>query len=266
MYKFIVMLRVKDGILFVHEWLKNMENLVDEIVVIDNGSTDGTYEALAAHPKVTAIKQTEGFNEGRDKNMVYAMARERKPDWCLWIDVDEVFEPELTRADFDRLMGSQFITKYKFRRFHFIDREHFAGSGTYFFYTSIHDRVMWKEQASGYFEDFILDSPNIKGIKGIEANTHFRLKHLGYINKELVDKKVDIYKAVIDPKKQGSLKNMYLDKEIKIKWNDHRKSKNVRLLNLRLDIKQFISLFPRAFSKLSKLLKKLTDKNSISFS
>ncbi len=261
MPKLIVLLRVKDGMLFVDDWLKNLAKLSDEIVAIDNGSTDGTYETLKAHPKIVEIVRTEGYNEGRDKNMLYAMARKRKPDWCLWIDIDEIFEPEITRADFDRLMNSRFITKYKFRRFHFIDKEHFAGSGQYFYYTSIHDRVMWKENPSGYFEDFILDSPNVKGIKGIELNTHYRLKHLGYINKELVDKKVDIYKAVIDPKKEDSLKRMYLDKEIKIKWNDNRNSKNVRLLNLRLDMMQFISLFPRGFSKiLNVMLKKLLKK------
>ena len=42
MAKLIVMLRVKDGIYFVHEWLACFEKLVDEIVVLDNGSTDGT--------------------------------------------------------------------------------------------------------------------------------------------------------------------------------------------------------------------------------
>lgn len=256
MPKLIVMLRVKDGKLFVKDWLQNLEPLVDEIVALDNGSSDGTFEALKAHPKVVDIVRTEGYNEGRDKNMLYAMARKRNPDWCLWIDIDEIFEPELTRAHLDRLMNSRFVKKYKFRRFHFIDNDHFAGSGQYFFFTSIHDRVMWKENPSGYFENFILDSPNVKGIKGIEINTHYRLKHLGYINKELVDKKVDIYKAVIDPKKEDSLKNMYLDKEIKIKWNDKMNSREVKRLNLRLDLVQFVGLFPRIVGKLSRLIRK----------
>ncbi len=256
------MLRTKDGILFVEDWLACFEKLVDEIVVVDNGSTDGTFEILKAHHKVVDIVRTEGYNEGRDKNMLYAMARKRKPDWCLWLDVDEIFEPEITRAHLDKLMSSRFVTKYKFRRFHFIDKEHFAGSGQYFFFTSIHDRVLWKENPSGYFEDFILDSPNVKGIKGIELNTNFRLKHLGYINKELVDKKVDIYKAVIDPQKEGQLKNMYLDNEVKIKWNDKRNSREVRLLNARLNRIQFMSLFPRGLKKLSKIFNTIVGKVS----
>ena len=107
--KFVVMLRVKDGLLFVHEWLNCIEKLADEIVVLDNGSTDGTYEILKAHPKVTDIIRTEGYNEGRDKNLLYSRVWLRKPDWCLWIDIDEIFEPQLTRAHFDKLMNNGYI-------------------------------------------------------------------------------------------------------------------------------------------------------------
>src|SRR5687768_13417818 len=128
MPKLVIMLRVKDGMLFVHEWLERFEKLVDEIVALDNGSTDGTYEVLKAHPKVVDIVRTEGYNEGRDKNLLYSMMRKRNPDWCLWLDVDEIFEEELTRTDFDRLMNRSIVNKYAFRRFHFIDREYFAGS------------------------------------------------------------------------------------------------------------------------------------------
>ena len=70
--------------------------------------------------------RTEGYDEGRDKNMLYAMMRKRNPDWCLWLDVDEIFEPQLTRKDFDRLMSRSWINKYGFRRFHFIDYEPFC--------------------------------------------------------------------------------------------------------------------------------------------
>ena len=183
MAKLIVMLRVKDGIYFVHEWLACFEKLVDEIVVLDNGSTDGTYEVLKAHPKVVDIISTEGYNEGRDKNLLYAHVRKRNPDWCLWLDIDEIFEPQLTRKHFDRLMSTSFINKYAFRRFHFIDREHFAGSWFRLKYSSGHDRIMWRENKSGYFQDLIIDSPNVKGIKGLKIGTNYRLKHLGYINK-----------------------------------------------------------------------------------
>lgn len=255
MPKLVVLLRVKDGMLFADEWLRCFEKLADEIVVLDNGSTDGTYEVLKAHPKVVDITQTEGYNEGRDKNLLYAMARKRRPDWCLWLDVDEIFEPQLTRADLDRLMNRRFVARYGFRRFHFIDREHFAGSGEYFFYTTIHDRVMWRESPTGYFENRILDSPNVKGIRGIKLNTNFRLKHLGYISKELVDKKKEIYLDVIEAGKEASLQKMYLHNEVKIKWHDDRNHPDVKKLTAQLNRQQFNSLWPRAKNKINKILR-----------
>jgi glycosyltransferase involved in cell wall biosynthesis len=252
MAKLVVMLRVKDGIFFAEEWLSCFEKIADEIVVLDNGSTDGTYEYLAKHPKVVDIIRTEGYNEGRDKNLLYSRVRLRKPDWCLWLDIDEIFEPGLTRSDFDKLMAGKLVTKYAFRRFHFIDREHFAGSWYRLNYSSGHDRLLWKEAPTGYFEDLVIDSPNVKGIKGIKYGTHFRLKHLGYINKELVDKKAEIYRAII-PEKEDTLQSMYLRGERKVRWIDGRSDIRVRSLNLLLDAIKLTHIFPKAANRLKKL-------------
>ncbi|MDB5010128.1 MAG: hypothetical protein JWQ06_917 [Mucilaginibacter sp.] len=248
MAKLVVMLRVKDGIFFVHEWLACFEKLVDEIVVLDNGSTDGTYEVLKAHPKVVDIIKTEGYNEGRDKNLLYERLRRRNPDWCLWLDVDELFEPELTRQHFDKLMSSKFVNKYAFRRFHFIDRKYFAGSWFRLNYSSGHDRIMWRESPSGYFQDLIIDSPNVKGISGLKIGTNFRLKHLGYINKELVDKKAEIYRSIV-PEKEETLQTMYLRGERKIEWIDDRNNIKVVMLNAFLSLLQLTHLFPKVKNK-----------------
>lgn len=248
MPKLVVMLRVKDGIFFVHDWLSCFEKIADEIVVLDNGSTDGTDTILAQHPKVVDFVRTEGYDEGRDKNMLYAMMRKRNPDWCLWLDVDEIFEPELTRKDFDRLMSRSWVNKYGFRRFHFIDYEHFAGSWYRLNYSSGHDRILWRENPSGYFQNIICDSPNVKGIKGIQVNTNFRLKHLGYISKDLVDRKRDIYRQVV-PEKEATFQKMYMQGERPIKWIDNRRHPKVIALNALLSAIQFYNLFPRAYNK-----------------
>ncbi|MDB5110285.1 MAG: hypothetical protein JWR67_1399 [Mucilaginibacter sp.] len=248
MAKLVVMLRVKDGIFFVDEWLACFEKLVDEIVVLDNGSTDGTYEVLKAHPKVVDIIKKEGYKEGRDKNILYERLRRRNPDWCLWLDVDELFEPQLTRQHFDKLMNNKFVNKYAFRRFHFIDRKYFAGSWFRLNYSSGHDRIMWRESPSGYFQDLIIDSPNVKGIGGLKMGTNFRLKHLGYINKELVDKKAEIYRAIV-PEKEETLQTMYLRGERKIEWIDDRNNIKVVMLNTFLSLLQLTHLFPKVKNK-----------------
>lgn len=248
MAKFVTMLRVKDGIFFAEEWLNCFEKLADEIVVLDNGSTDGTYEMLKKHPKVVDIIQTEGYNEGRDKNLLYERTRLRNPDWCLWVDIDEIFEPQLTRAHFDKLMENRFVNKFAFRRFHFIDRAHFAGSLYRLNYSAGHDRIMWRENPSGYFQDLIIDSPNVKGIKGLKSNTNFRLKHLGYINKELVDKKAELYRAII-PEKEEIFQSMYLTGERPIKFDDNRKSLNTILLNQFLNFLQLTHIVPKVIRR-----------------
>ncbi len=257
MPKLVMMLRVKDGIFFANEWLACFEKLVDEIVVLDNGSTDGTYELLKAHPMVVDIIRTEGYNEGRDKNLLYQHVRLRKPDWCMWLDIDEIFEPGLTRQHFEKLMASKYIAKFAFRRFHFIDREHFAGSWFRLNYSSGHDRVMWREQPSGYFENKILDSPNVKGIKGIKMYTNFRLKHLGYISKDLVDKKAEIYRSVASGL-EPTLQQMYLKNERPIKWIDDRNSLKVIWLNQLLTCIQTSHVFPKVAHRISKIIAKKT--------
>jgi glycosyltransferase involved in cell wall biosynthesis len=248
------MLRVKDGMPFVHEWLDCFERLADEIVVLDNGSTDGTDEVLLAHPKVVDLVRTEGYNEGRDKNLLHAHVRMRNPDWCLWVDIDEIFEPDLTRAHFDRLMQRSYVNKYAFRRFHFIDREYFAGSLFRLNYSAGHDRVMWREHPQAYFQDLLIDSPNVKGVPGWKAYTNFRLKHLGYISKELVDRKADLYRTII-PDRESTFQEMYLRNEKKIRWHDNRNSAQVLLLNGLLNCMQARQLGIKAFNRAAQALR-----------
>ena len=255
MEKFVVMLRVKDGIAFVSEWLSCYEKLADEIVVLDNGSTDGTLEALSCHPKVVVVVRTEGFNEGRDKNLLYAHVRKRNPTWCLWVDVDEVFEKEFTRRELQSLMRSRIATRFAFRRFHFIDRTHFAGSWYRLNYSSGHDRIMWRESPTGYFQDIILDSPNIKGIRGLKINTTYGLKHLGYIDKHIVDRKAELYCRYIAPEKEAALDKMYMRNEYPIRWRDNRRHPKVVLLNILLDLLHFKNLSIRVKDKTVSVLR-----------
>ena len=46
----------KDEIKFVDKWLNSMSE-ADYIVVLDTGSTDGTYEKLKSDPRVTKVVQ-----------------------------------------------------------------------------------------------------------------------------------------------------------------------------------------------------------------
>ena len=220
--KLVCMLRVKDGMLFARDWLKKTEALVDEIVVVDNGSTDGTLELLRDSPKVVSIDETVGFDEGRDKILVYNRAREQNPDWILWIDIDEIFEDRLDRNVLDRLMASERYSRYWFRRFHLHEREdRFEAGLSKMFEIAWPDRVMWRNQDSGYFEYQKIHCNLIKGITGKSAITSYRIKHYGSLNKEYLHKKTDLYISV-DPNRE----NMYLknrDQKLKtLRWCEYK--------------------------------------------
>lgn len=67
---------------------------VDEIVVVDSGSTDRTREICLAHPQVRFFERAwEGF--GRQKNLAADLATH---DWIFNIDADERVSPRLRES------------------------------------------------------------------------------------------------------------------------------------------------------------------------
>ena len=83
----------KNELKFVEQWLKNMSE-ADYIVVLDTGSTDGTYEKLKEDPRVTLVKQQEikpwRFDVARNESMKLIPD---DADILVCTDFDELFEP-----------------------------------------------------------------------------------------------------------------------------------------------------------------------------
>lgn len=223
MPKLVAMLRVKNGILFIDRWLSSIEPLVDEIVVVDNGSSDGTSEVLRRHPKVVAIEHTEGFHEGRDKILAYTRARERKPDWMLWLDVDEIFEERLTRAKLDQMMSSRLVTRYFFRRFHFVrDDRHIKAGLAHIFHNSYPDRVLWKEQQGGYFHNLKIHNGLICGIHGLPWVSTYRIKHFGPLYESNIREKTERYLALDPDQTDMYLRHLNENQKVRtLRWYEH---------------------------------------------
>ena len=83
----------KDEIQFVDKWIENMSE-ADYIVVLDTGSTDGTYEKLKSDERITRVEQTI-INPWRF-DVARNMSMELIPEdttICLCTDFDELFEP-----------------------------------------------------------------------------------------------------------------------------------------------------------------------------
>jgi len=114
--------------------LSDLSTFVDEIVIVDDGSTDRTPEIIRSFKKITAIHTnppgTLPFCNGQEsinRNKVLQLARQREADWYLQIDADEIFEDKIK----DELYN--LITKgcsVKFQICHFWDDiNHFRVDG-----------------------------------------------------------------------------------------------------------------------------------------
>lgn len=91
-------------------------DFVDEIVVVDSGSSDRTGEICRSNPKVRFHhREWEGF--GRQKNIAAGLAEN---DWILNIDADERVSPQLRAAildaPFERFAGFRMARENYFGR------------------------------------------------------------------------------------------------------------------------------------------------------
>jgi glycosyltransferase involved in cell wall biosynthesis len=98
MYKICVYAICKNELKFVDRWLENVSE-ADYIVVLDTGSTDGTYEKLKADKRVTVVKQKEikpwRFDVARNESMKLIP---KDTDICVCTDFDELFVPGWAKA------------------------------------------------------------------------------------------------------------------------------------------------------------------------
>lgn len=81
----------KDEIRCIERCLRSLLGAVDEIVVIDCGSTDGTREAASAFPgvKLVTFEWCDDFAAARNAGLPHI-----ESDWVIWVDADETLWPE----------------------------------------------------------------------------------------------------------------------------------------------------------------------------
>lgn len=208
--KLVAILRIKDEILYIERCLQKLSELVDEIIVLDNGSTDGTQNIYQSFPVITQVIKTEGFDEGRDKIMLLEAAKKRSPDWIMWIDGDEEFESSLSRDVLNKYMNSKY-NKILFRMCNFwLSENKFRIDGKYFGYTLHPQRSMWRNNDSAYFRDRTIHNGDIYGVSLPHFISPYRIKHYGYSNAEKMKSKYELYKQV-DASKTRSYEHLNPD-------------------------------------------------------
>jgi glycosyltransferase involved in cell wall biosynthesis len=132
---------VKNGLYFdyhVVQMLKHHVPFVDEIVVNDGFSTDGTYEAISKiDPKIKIIR--EKWDVGSKDNTMYRQMKDNvrrlcTGDWCIALDCDE-FLPEWEWENIRNVLPTVTKPIVALRFFHFY--------GNYQVYHAHPEHVKW---------------------------------------------------------------------------------------------------------------------------
>ncbi|MGB7395166.1 MAG: glycosyltransferase family 2 protein [Pricia sp.] len=90
-------------------------SFADEIIVVDSYSSDGTYEYLCAHPKVTVFQHPfQDFT----KQKTFAM-KQASNDWVLFLDADEVVSYNLGQEILETVQEPLHVAYWFYRKFMF---------------------------------------------------------------------------------------------------------------------------------------------------
>jgi hypothetical protein len=88
----VVLCLVRDGQPYIRSFLEHYSSMgVKHLVFLDNGSTDGTVEALKEYDNVTVLRTTLPFNKANHMRR-YLTGRFGQGRWSLYVDIDELFD------------------------------------------------------------------------------------------------------------------------------------------------------------------------------
>lgn len=116
--KIVGAMNVKNEEWIIEYSLTALSQIVDEIVIVDDGSIDKTVDIIKKFDKVTDLylKPINGLRtEIADWNRLTRMAQKRGADWILYIDADEVFEPKM-KVKIRELVKREDAGEYRFRK------------------------------------------------------------------------------------------------------------------------------------------------------
>jgi glycosyltransferase involved in cell wall biosynthesis len=231
--KIIAIMRIKNQKLTITDCLDRLSNLVDGIVIVDNGSTDGTELIYGQYEKILEISKTNDFDEGRDKNLALQLARKYHPDWILWLDGDEIFEQSVSRSDLEVLMNDPRTGLIQFRMYNFYkDKDNHRIDGKWRQYATNPQKRLWKDTGGQYFEDRKFHAGEIRNSVGRIKTSLHRLKHFGYIEQNQINQKNKLYESLKnDPSSNKTLK--YDDTNaIMLKWHESKNKRVNKLIQL----------------------------------
>jgi glycosyltransferase involved in cell wall biosynthesis len=205
--RFLCAMRVKNEGRYIQEVIGRALELCEHAIVLDDHSTDDTAAICRAFgERVTLIPSPfEGFDESRDKNYLLSRIVERNPEWVLWIDGDEVLErtgPEKIRA---AATASPETAAFSLRVAYLWNHPNQVRVDGIYSNFSRASLFRLRGQAIPSLQ-FVptgfggnLHCGNVpQGLTGPTKALDVRLKHYGYLSKEVRMKKYHFY-STVDP-------------------------------------------------------------------
>ncbi len=164
---------VKNEEAYLQECLESIEDVVDEIIVVDTGSTDRTVEiAMQFDAEVHHIPWNDDFAAARNESIKHATG-----DWILQLDADERLDPESKKElrrwleNKSKMCASVLIDSPKEEN----NKGHISRAHRLF-------RNLPGIEYSGLIHEQV--SPSVSKLKGEEGFSNIKVMHLGYDKSE----------------------------------------------------------------------------------
>ena len=179
--------------------LESVKNVVDEIIVIDTGSTDKTKEiAKKFGAKIIDFKWVDDFSAARNESLKHA-----SKDWILVLDADEVLDDEGCKAikelvedeeaDAFLFLQKNYTNESSIRGF--VDEEHKKGDKVYLGWYGSFIARLFRNNKGYKFEGIVheLVEPFVERNKGNIKATNIQVHHYGNADPNDVKKKRQFY-------------------------------------------------------------------------
>lgn len=93
-YKIIALIQVKNEIIYIPSVLTDLDKYCDGIILLDDGSSDGTYEAALSDKLLLKIQKESDilFDDLKLRNILLELASFLSTEWLFFFDADERFD------------------------------------------------------------------------------------------------------------------------------------------------------------------------------